>query len=119
MIKRRGELLIIGLILFLFLLFGIIAISTIPEEKMKACKTDQDCVPVKCECGCSGCGGFDYDGIVNKKYRAIWHVKEWCSPEKTCPDVCCTPKEAICENSTCTVIFLTQEELLNRSIENE
>jgi hypothetical protein len=119
MIKKRGLILTITLIAVLFLLFGIMASSSISEKKMRKCEVNSDCVPVKCTCGCSGCGGFDYDDVINKKYVKWWHIKEWCSPENTCPEVCCTPKEAICENNSCTVIFLTQEELLNRSIENE
>jgi hypothetical protein len=75
-------------------------------EEMKSCESPEDCVPVGCGCSCSGCGGFDYDEIINKKYTEEWYSQQECSPPEICPQVCCQPMEIKCENNVCGVNYL-------------
>ncbi|MCX6750530.1 MAG: hypothetical protein NTZ83_03665 [Candidatus Pacearchaeota archaeon] len=86
-------LLIIGIYLF--------ALSTISISKMKYCISKEDCISVDCGCGCSGCGGFSYDDIVNKKYAKAWYLQQGCLPSGVCPEVCCMPRTIECENNAC------------------
>jgi hypothetical protein len=72
-----------------------------------ACQSDAECVPVKsdCFCSCSGCGGIDYDTVINVKYRDAWQRALGCSKELTkarfCPMVCCPKVQPVCENNRC------------------
>lgn len=79
--------------------------TTKMKPDLKYCKVADDCVPVGCECNCSGCGGFSYEDIVNKKYQERWYQENNClQPLKLiCPHVCCSPVFVDCENNTCVV----------------
>lgn len=87
--------------LFLVALFFLGCIN--PPEVSKQCDTPEDCVPVGCECTCSGCGGFSYEDIVNKDSVDAWYLIHDCSPPQVCPEVCCPPMEKVCENNVCAV----------------
>ena len=76
---------------------------SITLEEMKYCEFDSDCVPVGCVCTCSGCGGFSYEDIINKKYTNAWYYQKNCKPAEICPMVCCGPTKAVCENNMCVV----------------
>ena len=72
-------------------------------DPMVACLTVDDCVAVDCGCSCSGCGGFSYDTVVNKKYEGVWYYERSCEKPELCPQVCCKPAEIVCENNMCGV----------------
>jgi hypothetical protein len=73
-------------------------------DEMKFCKTENDCVPVGCKCECSGCGGFDYEEVVNKKYVDQWYQKQGCEPTSICLEECCPGREVACQDQRCIVI---------------
>ena len=51
---------------------------------MRSCSSAGDCTPVGCSCTCSGCGGFSYEDVVNKKCRDRWYEEHDCKPAKIC-----------------------------------
>jgi len=77
--------------------------ARITIKEMKYCEHSSDCVPVGCECTCSGCGGFSYEDIVNKKYVDTWYNQQGCEPVQICPEVCCPRTTINCENNMCVV----------------
>ncbi|MEM4500118.1 MAG: hypothetical protein QXD62_02095 [Candidatus Woesearchaeota archaeon] len=74
-----------------------------PEEWFY-CETADDCVAVDCGCSCSGCGGFSYDEVINKKYETEWYMLKKCQKSKICPMVCCPQRTIECVSNKCTVI---------------
>lgn len=60
---------------------------------------------VECGCSCSGCGGFSYSDIVNKKYADKWYEKHNCerSYPRLCPMVCCPARTLTCNFFMCGV----------------
>jgi hypothetical protein len=80
------------------------ALEPVSPDKMKFCETESDCIPVGCKCECSGCGGFDYDEVVNKKYVDHWYLNQGCEPPSFCLEVCCPVREIACQNQRCIVI---------------
>jgi|GEM_PF-6885376 len=73
------------------------------DEMFRQCASRSDCVSVGCSCNCSGCGGFSYEDVINKKYVDAWYEKEDCKPAQACPEVCCSPRTIECENKICVV----------------
>jgi hypothetical protein len=73
------------------------------------CESNDDCVPVSCTCTCAGCGGFDYEDVVNKSYEDAWYENAGCSHPEVCPSVCCSPKKILCVENTCDVVELDAE----------
>jgi hypothetical protein len=67
------------------------------------CLSDDDCVPVGCQCHCSGCGGFSYEDVVKDIHVDEWYEEHNCSPPITCPMVCCEPMEIVCEHNMCKI----------------
>jgi hypothetical protein len=72
------------------------------------CVLASDCIPVACECHCSGCGGFSYEEIINKEHLNEWYEQHHCSPPVSCPNVCCQPMEIVCHDNRCKVKFVTE-----------
>jgi hypothetical protein len=70
---------------------------------MRSCASAGDCVPVGCSCTCSGCGGFSFEDVVNKKCEDRWYHRHDCKPTHVCPEVCCPPRTLACENRMCSV----------------
>ena len=70
-----------------------------------SCNNASDCVPVDCSCSCSGCGGFSYDEIINKKYVEEWYEMKGCSSPQICPMVCCSPMKIVCDEGRCDVLL--------------
>jgi len=66
-----------------------------------SCQTAEDCVPVSCGCKCSGCGGFDFEEIVNKNSAGAWYLQHSCQKPTICLQVCCQPVTIACENNIC------------------
>lgn len=81
------------------------------EKYMKYCDSDNDCTPVGCSCYCSGCGGFSYDDIVNKKYVNAWYNQEGCRPAELCSMTCCEPRKVVCENQLCSTVRIKSRRL--------
>jgi len=77
-----------------------------PQIDFYSCSQDSDCINVGCGCHCSGCGGFSYDEIINKKYVNEWYQEHNCSPPQVCPMVCCPAMKIICEDNVCKAITL-------------
>lgn len=94
---------IIILIIGVYFVYNHLTLSNVPIQTMKYCINDNDCVPVDCGCSCSGCGGFSYDDVVNKKYADAWYYQQSCKPAQVCPTVCCMPRTIACENNACVV----------------
>lgn len=92
--------------------------TKIPDPS-KYCTSAKDCVPVMCICGCSGCGGFSYEDIVNKNYVDKWYNEHNCSPAMECPEVCCPPVIKVCEDNTCKVKPRTRENIPKELLEKE
>jgi hypothetical protein len=78
-------------------------INLIVSKKMIdcSCQTVADCVHVGCGCKCSGCGGFDYEEIINKNSKEEWYGQHNCPESTICPQVCCGPVTIFCENNIC------------------
>ena len=93
----------LAVVIFMVSLVLVVSGCTQIPEDIRYCEKAEDCVHVGCSCGCSGCGGFDYDDVVNKKYEDLWYMQENCSKTKTCLMVCCPPRYVDCENNTCVV----------------
>lgn len=134
---RRQNMLALFLILCLFLFFAVFTIQlfqdsrpitpsianpsispsptetlpSTPETVYRACEVDDDCLPVECSCKCSGCGGFSYEDVVNKKYAQWWYQSHQCLPNKNCPMVCCPAVFTVCENQLCQVKPKTKENI--------
>ena len=89
------------------------------QDPSKYCTSAKDCVPVMCSCHCSGCGGFSYEDIVNKKYVDKWYKEHNCSPAIACPMVCCPPVIKVCEDNTCKVKPRTRENIPKKLLEKE
>ncbi|NIM47191.1 MAG: hypothetical protein GTN40_03470 [Candidatus Aenigmarchaeota archaeon] len=93
--------------IIIILILAIVLIAGCTQQSMKidfySCTQDSDCTNVGCGCNCSGCGGFSYDEIINKKYVNEWYQEHNCSPPEFCPAVCCQPMTIVCENNTCGV----------------
>lgn len=102
-------LIVVGLIIGFYFLYNHITLSSVSIQKMKYCVADSDCVPVKCICRCSGCGGFSYEDIVNKKYVDAWYYQQGCKPPQICPAKCCLPRTIACENNVCVVKEMVRE----------
>lgn len=68
---------------------------------LRTCKSAQDCIPVACRHSCGGCGGFDYDDIINKKFETEWYSDAGCYGFGSGPDVCCPSREVTCIASKC------------------
>jgi len=68
---------------------------------MKYCESKNDCVPVGCGCSCSGCGGFSYEDVINKKFFDQWYQQHNCEPPRICLMVCCPQTTIVCENNRC------------------
>jgi hypothetical protein len=66
-----------------------------------SCQTAADCVHVGCGCKCSGCGGFDYEEVINKNSEEEWYQQRNCQKPTICPQVCCNPVTIACEDNTC------------------
>lgn len=79
--------------------------TSIPKSvaATKHCFFASDCVAVDCGCVCSGCGGFPYDDVINKKYEDIWYEQQGCAKEKMCLTACCSPRSIACEKNVCVV----------------
>ena len=92
-----------------YFLYKHLTLSSVSITDMKYCISADDCVPVGCRCSCSGCGGFSYEDIVNKKYVDAWYYQQGCKSAQTCPEVCCTPKTIACEDNSCIVKDLPRE----------
>ena len=100
--------LILTILLFLtagaYIAYSVLSPPSVPVSisEMKYCKSAEDCMPVGCGCSCSGCGGFSYDDIVNKKYADLWYKQNKCEPAKICPTVCCPQRSIVCsDNNVC------------------
>lgn len=93
--------------------------GSLDESNWKNCVNSDDCVQVGCECNCMGCGGFDYQDVVNKEYEDAWYDAHRCSKLKECPKVCCPPRKVLCADNTCQVIELFDEENNSESIDME
>jgi hypothetical protein len=93
-----------GISLFLFTL------SDVDDEELRPsppiafhyCEDANDCVPVGCDCDCSGCG-FSYEDIINKDTVDDWYALEGCQPADACPEVCCRGETTVCEDNVCKV----------------
>lgn len=72
-----------------------------PVEEMKYCENANDCTPVSCGCKCNGCGGFDYQDVINKKFVEEWYSQQNCLKPTICLQVCCQPTTIGCENNRC------------------
>lgn len=96
-------LVILAVVVGIYLAYSHLTLSTVSLDDMKYCISDDDCVPVDCRCSCSGCGGFSYDDVVNKKYADAWYYQQGCEPAEKCPQVCCPPRSIACENNQCVV----------------
>jgi hypothetical protein len=81
-------------------------LDPITIDEMKFCETESDCIPVGCKCDCSGCGGFDYEEVVNKEYVDQWYLDQGCVPTSICLEECCPGREVACQNQRCLVIEL-------------
>ena len=92
-----------------YFLYNHFNLSSISITDMKYCTSADDCAPVDCGCSCSGCGGFSYDDIVNKKYVDAWYYQQGCKSAEICPMVCCSPKTIACEDNYCIVKDLPRE----------
>jgi len=86
-----------------YFLYNHLILSSVSINDMKYCTSKNDCRPVGCHCSCSGCGGFSYEDIVNKKYVDAWYYKQGCKPAEECSMGCCMPNTIECENNTCIV----------------
>ena len=73
----------------------------------KQCGQDSDCVPVGCNCTCSGGGGFSYEEVVNKMHEDWWYTSHKCEKPTICNDEGCPQMKLRCENNECTVKYLT------------
>ncbi|MBN1162679.1 prepilin-type N-terminal cleavage/methylation domain-containing protein [Patescibacteria group bacterium] len=73
------------------------------EERWRYCESSEECEPVGCACKCSGCGGFDYEDVVNVRYVDAWYDKVECSVPAGCMDRCCPPREVVCLDNRCGV----------------
>ena len=71
--------------------------------EMKACVVDSDCVPVGCNCWCSGGDGFSYEEIVNQQYIDEWYLQQGCEPTYACLEEECPPVRAVCRDHVCVV----------------
>ena len=67
------------------------------------CNTETDCTPVSCGCRCSGCGGFDYEDVVNIEYVNQWYEEHQCTKPEICPTVCCPQRRVSCISNHCAV----------------
>ncbi|MDD5221492.1 MAG: hypothetical protein PHV47_02750 [Candidatus Pacebacteria bacterium] len=99
--------------LFIIIIVGFLAwrfwpnnIGFITPEEMRVCDVNEDCIPVGCNCTCSGCGGFSYEDIINKEYKNDWYAQNNCSEPEICPMVCCEPAEIRCLNNQCSIASL-------------
>ncbi len=90
-------------IFLIFLIYGYVFPKGVSSDEMMRCEADGDCVPVGCGCSCSGCGGFSYEDVVNKKFENIWYKEHDCKKATICPKVCCEPSRTVCENKKCVV----------------
>ncbi|MFH1506006.1 MAG: hypothetical protein ABIE94_03360 [archaeon] len=111
-----------------YLLLGVVAVlfvagcqvtEPVHLEAMKYCTSADECVPVGCTCGCSGCGGFSYEDIVNEEYVDEWYSLQGCEPVDTCPEVCCMAATIACENNVCVVksgVDTPPEEVLEEKV---
>jgi hypothetical protein len=77
-----------------------------PQEPdgLRACDDPADCVAVRCGCSCSGCGGFDYDDAVNRRFESWWYEAHDCQKSRICPMVCCPKRALVCDDGRCTVV---------------
>lgn len=75
----------------------------IEKKAEKYCEANNDCVPVGCNCSCSGCGGFSYEEIINKNFVDKWYQQHNCVPPKICLTVCCPQRTVTCESNKCGV----------------
>lgn len=82
---------------------GATTAPTTDPAVMRACQTASDCVPVRCRCKCSGCGGFAYDDVVNKAHENEWYERKGCPKQVACAEVCCVPSRLACEAGQCVV----------------
>lgn len=71
---------------------------------MRYCERSDDCVPVGCECHCSGCG-FSYEDIMNINCVDAWYEDHDCEPPTECPTVCCSWETVDCVDNTCIVKY--------------
>jgi len=111
--KNRGRVNIVYLLIItpiVLIIAGVIVFLLFQKEDLKYppyekyCSIPSDCVPVVCECECSGCGGFDYDDVVNKTMVDKWYQEHCPNDGRQCPQVCCKElTEIACENNTCVV----------------
>lgn len=69
----------------------------------RRCRTAGDCVPVTCRCGCSGCGGFAFQDVVNRRYERWWYRTRGCT-RGGCYRRCCPPRRLVCRRGLCTVL---------------
>ena len=72
-------------------------------QSSKYCDSANDCEPVGCYCGCSGCGGFAAADAVNKNHIQEWYTEHNCTKPNRCLDVCCSPRNIVCENNLCMI----------------
>ena len=102
---RFAMFILVGIVLIggIYFLNNYTSLSNVSVQTMKYCINDNDCTPVDCGCSCSGCGGFSYDDVVNKKYADAWYSQQCCKPAKICPLVCCPLRKVSCENNVCVV----------------
>lgn len=101
--NMNPRIILIILILIALIAISIILISKVVAKEMKYCKRNNDCVPVGCTCSCSGCGGFPYEEIINKKFTKLWYLQHLCKKPTFCLERCCPPRIAVCENNQCIV----------------
>ena len=85
-------------------------LGAVTHEEMVGCATAADCVPAECSGHCSGCGGFSFEEIINKKSEKAWYYQKGCRKplpgEMLVPMVCCSPGEIVCAKGNCA--FLPQ-----------
>jgi hypothetical protein len=96
---KKGVLIIIFVVLVV--IFGC-KLKEIPENELKFCSAQTDCVGVK---SCCGCNGPEPDLAINKEYVSYW--KKW--QKQQCDFKCtheyrpCSGSEVICINDQCAI----------------
>ncbi|MCR4327645.1 MAG: hypothetical protein NUV46_03635 [Nanoarchaeota archaeon] len=94
---------VVVILVLLYFSYNHFTLSSVSLDEMKYCESRENCVPVDCGCSCSGCGGFSYEEVVNKKFAYAWYDQKGCSPSQVCPEVCCSQRTIECENNLCVV----------------
>lgn len=84
-------------------------LAEIPEEKLKQCSSDDDCIKVND--GCCGCVAGGNSTAINKIYNVYWNrkVNKECREVEGCIGLYnCINDEPRCVNNKCKLVSLEE-----------